>query len=30
MILEKITVRCIRGFRTYRSGKVIADVERGE
>lgn len=30
MILEKITVRCIRGFRTYRSGKVTADVEKDE
>lgn len=30
MILEKITVRCKRGFRTYRSGKVTADVEKDE
>lgn len=28
MILEKITVRCKRGFRTYRGGKVTADVEK--
>lgn len=30
MILEKITVRCKRGFRTYRGGKVTADVEKDE
>lgn len=30
MKLKKITVRCIRGFRIYRSGKVTADVEKDE
>lgn len=30
MKFKKITVRCIRGFRTYGNGKVIADVEKNE